>query len=287
MNNILVIESKPILLDLDNYEVGKSMIKEYLIRDTYSFPSTRVDHGQYRIIIESPIIRDDTDFSYHLQSIKEIARRLTILSKCILGEALNTSPWETDIFTKRIEPIDQMPLGWKSNYELVKKEIDNTKRISVHIEVIPSHYCIRNSSPFNDYLSALKAFPRLKTNERDLLQVLNDADLVSFTGRYMLLSKALEMVNAMYPLTKRKDDRIQTIMPELVEQFNGVTIKELMNLANNRRETRHYIDKSRTSLCHQAMSEDERKLFYSMSNQLCLNIIRRSLGLGIVNFGAI
>ena len=103
----------------------------------------------------------------------------------------------------------------------------------------------------------------------------------------MLLSKALEMVNAMYPLTKRKDDRIQTIMPELVEQFNGVTIKELMNLTNNRRETRHYIDKSRDSFCHQAMSEDERKLFYSMSNQLCLNIIRRSLGLGIVNFGAI
>ena len=32
------------------------------------------------------------------------------------------------------------------------------------------------------------------------------------------------------------------------------------------------------------MSEEELKLFYSMTNQLCLNILRRSLGLGLVNF---
>mgnify|MGYP004614667533 FL=1 len=32
------------------------------------------------------------------------------------------------------------------------------------------------------------------------------------------------------------------------------------------------------------MSEEGLKLFYSMTNQLCLNILRRSLGLGLVNF---
>lgn len=57
-----------------------------------------------------------------------------------------------------------------------------------------------------------------------------------------------------------------------------------MNLANNRRETRHYVGKINESFSHPAMSEEELKLFYSMTNQLCLNIIRQSLGLGIVNF---
>lgn len=284
MNNILIVKSKPILLDLDNYIEGKSTIKGYLIKDNYSFPKTKIDHGQYQIIVESPIIRDDSDFSRHLDAIKEIVRRFTILSKCIIGEAFNTSPWDMDIFTKRIELIGDMPLGWESNYDLVRKELDKKKRLTVHIEVEPNHYCRLSASPFNDYLTSFKAFSHLKTIERDLLQLLNDADLVSTTGRYMLLSKALEMVNAMYPLTKHKDDRIQTILPELSEQFKGITLKQLMGLANTRRETRHYVDKSSESLSHQAMSEEERKLFYLMTNQLCLNIIRRSLGLGLVNF---
>ncbi len=284
MNNILVAKSKPILLDLENYSEGKSTLKGYLIKDTYSSPKTKVDHGQYRIYVESPIIRDDSDFSRHLNAIKGIVRRLTILSKCIIGEAFNTSPWDMDLFTKRIELIGQMPLGWESNYDLVRKELDKKKRLTVHIEVEPNHYCRLSASPFNDYITAFKAFPYLKTIERYLLQLMNDADLVSSTGRYMLLSKALEMVNAMYPLTKRKDERLQTILPELGGYFNGVTLKTLMDIANNRRETRHYVDKSSESLSHQAMSEEERKLFYLMTNQICLNIIRRSLGLGLVNF---
>ena len=284
MNNILVAQSKPILLDLENYSEGKSTIKGYLIKDAYSFPRTKVHHGQYRIIVESPLIRDDSDLNRHLNAIKGIAQRLTLLSKCVIGEALSTSPWETDIFTKRIELIGQMPLGWESNYDLVKKELDKQKRLSVHIEVEPNHYYRLSASPFNDYLTAFKAFPRLEKNEKDLLQVLNDADLLSYTGRYMLLSKALEIVNAKYPLTTRKDCRIQTILPELVEEFNVVTLKDLMNLANNRRETRHYVGKINESFSHPAMSEEELKLFYSMTNQLCLNIIRQSLGLGIVNF---
>lgn len=284
MNSILVTNSKPILLDLDNYAEGKSTIKGYLIKDSYSFPKTKVDHGQYRIIIESPIIRDDSDLSRHLNAIKGIAQRLTILSKCILGEALNTSPWETDVFTKQIELIGQMPLGWESNYDLVQKELDKKKRLTMHVEVEPHHFWKLPTPPFKDYLVAFKAFPRLKTIERDLLQILNDADLVSFTGRYMLLGKAIEMVDSMYPFTNGKDDRIQTILPELSEQFNGVTIKTLRGLANTRRETRHYVQQSNKSISHPAMSEEELKLFYSMTNQLCLNIIRRSLGLGLVNF---
>lgn len=284
MNKILIAKSKPILLDLDNYSEGKSTIKGYLIKDTYSFPKTKVDHGQYQIIVESPIIRDDSDLSRHQNAIKRIAQRLTILSKCIIGEALNTSPWETDVFTKKIELIGQMPLGWESNYDLVQKELDKKKRLTMHVEVEPHHFCNLPASPFKDYLAAFKAFHRLKTIERDLLQILNDADLVSFTGRYMLLGKAIEMVDSMFPFTNGEDDRIQTILPELSEQFKGVTIKKLRGLANTRRETRHYVQQSNKSLSHPTMSEEELKLFYSMTNQLCLNILRRSLGLGLVNF---
>ena len=117
-----------------------------------------------------------------------------------------------------------------------------------------------------------------------MLQLLYDSDLVSFTGRYMLLSKALEIVNALHPLEKRKDERIRNLFPELAVRFDGITLKDLMNLSNNRKETRHYVDKLDRTQSHQAMTEDELKLYYSMSNNLCLNVLRRSLGLSVVDF---
>ena len=269
---------------MDRFEEGRSIMKEYLIKDSYSFPASNNDHGQYSIIVQSPIIRDRSDLGRHIQSIQKIAQRLTVLTKCVLGVALNTSPWEMDLFTKKIELIGRMPVGWESNYDIIQKELDRYKRFSTQVEVTPHRFVALQESPFKDYINALKHYPRLKPIERDLLQILNDADLVSFTGRYMLLSKALEMVSAMCPPKKGRDERIRILLPELVERFNGTTLSDLMNLANNRKETRHYVDKSSESLSHPPMSEEELRSFYSLTNQLCLNIIRRSLGLGIVVF---
>ena len=284
MNRILVAKSKSINIDLEYYVAGRSVVRGYLIKDDYCPPASIIDHGRYIIKIESPLIQDESDLCKYSRSIKVFAQRLTVLTKCVLGQALNTSPWETDSFTKRIELIGQMPDGWQSNYSSIQEELDKKKRLHLHIEEVePHHFFTLNASPFSDYIKALKQYAQLKPIERDLLQVLNDADLVSFTGRYMLLSKALEIVNAMHPL-KRTDDRIQILLPELVQQFNGATIKDMMNLANNRKETRHYVDKSKDTLCHQAMSEEELKTFYSFTNQLCLNLLRRSLGLDIVDF---
>lgn len=73
---------------------------------------------------------------------------------------------------KKIELIGQMPLGWESNYDLVQKELDKKKRLTMHVEVEPHHFCNLPASPFKDYLAAFKAFHRLKTIERDLLQIL-------------------------------------------------------------------------------------------------------------------
>lgn len=286
-NNVLRVSSKSINIDLENYNPGRAIIKGYTLKDAYDPPSSKIDHGQYRIIIESPLIRKESDFNNHLCSVREIVKQLTVLTKCVLGEALNTSPWELDAFTKRLELLGQMPEGWESNYFSIQDELDKRKQFHLHVKrVEPRHFFCLPESPFVDYIKALKHYPGLKPIEIDLLQILNDADLVSFTGRYMLLGKALEIVNAMYPL-KGKDSRIQDLLPELIERFNGTTIKDLLNLANNRKETRHYVNKSKDTLSHQEMSVDERKLFYALTNQLCINLLRRSLGLNNVDFGLV
>ena len=66
--------------------------------------------------------------------------------------------------------------------------------------------------------------------------------------------------------------------PELIECFKGMTIKSLMNLSNNRKETRHYYDK-KANAAHPGMTDDEMKAYYEYSNLLCINVIRQSLGL--------
>lgn len=285
MNNVLIATSNPIYLDLGYYTEGHSIDKGLIFKDSYLPSKIKTDHGVYRLMIESPVIRDDADLERQTRSIRVLSKRLTLLTKCVLGRALNTSPWEVDLFTKEIQEMGYMPFGWSSNYPVVRDELDKKKKLHLQVvEIEPRLFYTLDKSPFQDFKKSLTSFPKLKMIEKDLLRLLNDADLISFTGRYMLLSKALEIVNAMYPL-KGKDDRIQTLLPELVDQFKGTTIKDMLNLANNRKETRHYVDKSKETLSHPAMTEDELKLFYSFTNQLCLNLIRRSLGLGLVDYG--
>lgn len=280
MNNQLVVKSKIIHLDLKYYLQGRAVIDNgFIIKDSY-VTRTKTSHGEYCFTIESPPINNDEDLSFALRKASSLINRITLLNKCILLEALNTSEYETDVFTKYISIVGKMPQGWISNYKDVKEEIDRRKRTFLSIvEVIPTHFVEQEKSPFMDFMNALKMYSKVNRVYIDLLQIINDADLVSFSARYLLLGKALEIVDSLYPLKHRKDNRIVELFPELESYFNGTTLKDLLTLANNRKETRHYIAEKSTLTSHQSMNEEELKKFYYLTNLLCINIIRKQLGL--------
>ena len=172
-----------------------------------------------------------------------------------------------------------MPSGWESNYSALKEMLDKDKAVRISAIGTPKHYFVLEKSPFEDIVKALKGFNKLTEPMKDLLVIMNDVDLITDSSRYMLIGKALEIVDAMYPLNHQKQDRrINDLFPEIADRFNGMTLKALIGLSNSRKESRHYVDKKKT-ITHQGMTYEERKDFYYYSNLLCLNLIRKDLDL--------
>ena len=271
--------SKTLYLDFDKYEEGHCVYNnKYLIKDSYK-PAGPQKHGEYSLSIESSMIRNENDLRKEAAAIRNIAHCITLLSKCVLGGALNTPERSMNSFTRTFILPSDMPKGWQCNYKDVEKSVT---RKGVHLivdSVTDIQYYALERSPFNDYITALKNYGKLPKSIKDLLTIINDVDLVSYSARYMLIGKALEIVDALYPLNNGKDRRIEQFFPELIDIFNGTTIKDLMNLANNRQESRHYVKKKASLTPHDAMTNYELKKYYDLSNNLCLYIIRRELGL--------
>lgn len=285
MDDSLLTYSKEIYIDLHNYHKGHATFQGYTLSDDYVRPD-KIDHGRYRIIIESPIIKDEEDLYQAVEKTREIARTITLLAKCVIGEAINTPENTVDSFTKRVVFPEEMPLGWKSNYVALKEMLDKDKTVRISAVGTPRHYYVLEKSPFEDIVKALKGYNKLSESMKDLLVIMNDVDLITDSSRYMLIGKALEIVDAMDPLKhtkKEQDNRICNSFPEIADKFNGITLKKLIKLSNTRKESRHYVDKKKT-ITHQGMTYEERKDFYYYSTLLCINLIRKALGLQPVYF---
>lgn len=67
------------------------------------------------------------------------------------------------------------------------------------------------------------------------------------------------------------------IISGIASFFDNTTIKDLMNIANNRKETRHY-NKGRNQL-QPSLNGKEAELYYQRIDVLATEIIRRRLGL--------
>ena len=284
MRNCLIITSKPLLIDIDSYEAGSTIVRGYHIKDSYEQLDS-INHGRYRIIIRSPEICNEDELEKAVVETRTLVNIITLLLKCIIGESINTSENAIDSFTKELIFFDQMPEGWTSNYGEIKERIENQKKVKIYIKGWAEHYFHLKESPLNDLIKALNSYDKLPMPHRDLLSIINEIDIVSKTSRYMLIGKGLEIVNSLYPHeNKKKDDRIQRFFPEISDLFEGITIKKLFELANARRESRHYIANKKTCAPHPQMTERELKRYYQCSNLLFFNVIRKALGLNVMRF---
>lgn len=91
------------------------------------------------------------------------------------------------------------------------------------------------------------------------------------------MGKLVDMINWLYPLNHRIDRRIKEIFPELIPFFGDTTIKDLMGIANSRKETRHY--NASPQLPHPTLTNQEAELYFQRIDILALDIVRIRLGL--------
>ncbi len=53
---------------------------------------------------------------------------------------------------------------------------------------------------------------------------------------YLIIGKVIDMIKWLYPLNHRTDRRINNLFPELFPFFGETTIKDLLGIANTRKE---------------------------------------------------
>lgn len=199
-----------------------------------------------------------------------------MLLKYVLGVSLN-SP-HNQIFHKRVRAVDfrELPKGWEANIAEIDTFLMETLSSFARAVPIPINGNMKTSILDELYI-ALNNYDSLDEEIKDLIAVHNSAVESDERACYLIMGKLVDMINWLYPLNHRIDRRIKEIFPELIPFFGDTTIKDLMGIANSRKETRHY--NASPQLPHPTLTNQEAELYFQRIDILALDIVRIRLGL--------
>ncbi len=277
----LICTSNIIYLLIENYIPERFEFQDWLIYDKYIAPkSNLIVYGSYNLIVETKeeVGCDDLDevslkTNKLISAINELFRYTPFLS-------FNDSKNHINSFSKRlIFPCD-MPIGWNSNYWELKKSAKKPGQFSIDWEIETVKNRVTPNAPIKELEIMLNGYATLPSHIKGLIDLHNSANMIDNHICYLVLGKALEIIDSIYPY-KKPDNRIADSFPELVCLFKGITIKRLMDWANNRRETRHYIGDKDTCSSHQSLSDDEAEIYYVLINELVIYEVRRNFKLDV------
>lgn len=282
MYDVLEFRSKPYFFDIDNYMPYSFSWQDWEISDEYCSPVNH-EHGKYVIIVRSHKIDKYCELAEIGYNGQRLVCLITKLMKYLTGMSLNVSERELNDFSKILILPGDCPNGWISNYDNVDDYLKSSNSgFNVKLKISNVKYCGLDMSPLNELEQSLKKISCLDCRIVDLMELYYHVDIIDSSARYMLLGKVLEIIDSIYPLKGHQDNRIKDFFPELSAEFGSTTIKSLMGVANTRKETRHYFNKKNNST-HPSLSMDEAKDYYSKINLLVINIIRKHLGLDLIN----
>ena len=199
-----------------------------------------------------------------------------------MNEPLHTNLSRTRFIINTTKPLS----GWNNNYKEIETELgkNDDNPLKVKVTLMPTIHWVRvPKSPMEELKIVLENYNSLSGSYKFLIFLHNAIKESEDINRYMLIGKALEIVNAIYPYQSgRPDRRIQENHPELLPFFEGTTLKDLIGLSNSRQESRHYMRNLKDS--HPRLTEEEREKLYICSELLITNIIRKVCGLEVQTF---
>lgn len=269
---------------INNYEPYSFDYKGWTVSDKYVHNKNNPRGSSYAIIFSSPLFSDEEELNNYRLSGQDISNLITTLIPVCGLPSLNSPKFMDFLKDQYIIDYKSAPQGWKTNYDDVLKQIraDKGSKMLVHITFMGiSRYSTIGSSPLEDIRIMLERYDNLDDEIKFLIHLYYIILTTDNLNVYMLIGKALEIINAMYPFKHNhgKDDkRIEDFFPELMELFQHYTIRDLISLSNNRKETRHFINK-KNNLPHDSLTKDERKDLFRCSTYLIMNVIRDKFGL--------
>ena len=288
MSKQLIYRSKALSLILAEYTPMSFEYEGWRISDEYMYDSAHKTHSQYRIIVTSNDINDDLSLNESTHKGEKIVSRITELIPFCTLLSFN-EPRGVDITrTVMLKITNRPPKSWEFNYQEVKDYLDDQKsgKLRSVIECDGfNHYSECTMSPLIDLNLLLENYKEASEEIRYLVFLYNAIIESEDSNRYMLIGKALEIINVLYPYRRkrdREDSRIQIYFPELMPIFKGVTIKYLISLSNSRREARHFVSMKEGGP-HPSLTEKESKKLYKYATLLILNVVRSQMGAEIIS----
>jgi len=284
MNNKLDFRTKHVYVCIDKYEAHSFDYKGWIISDDYEVNERSPRHSQYSICITSPSISNQDKLADYSFLGQKIANTITELIPISGLPSLNSPRFVSFNNNQAIADYSSSPNGWSSNYEsiLSSLETENDKKTKLTVTMQGFiHTSMLEQSPLYDIQHMMEHYDDAEDPIKFLLFLNISILSANNINVFMLIGKALEIVEAIYPYHgKEKDDkRIETFFPELSKIFGGNTIKTLCHWCNERKETRHYIKVKQERLPHEPLSKEERIVLYRCSNSLIINVIRNAFGL--------
>lgn len=272
-------------VEIKNYSEDMFEYDKWIVSDKYILNEKQPHLSKYSIVVTSPIIETEEELDdYRIKGEKVVNRITHFIPFCGLP-TLNSPKSMSSCRDVSYIDYQKAPKGWEMNYNEMK-EIFRAPQKTKHTFTVSVEgfrpYSIIDSSPIGELNTIMNNYD-LTGEEIKFLVFLNNAILTSADSNvYMLIGKALEIINAIYPLKGKKDNRIYEYFPELEDISEGYTIKDLMGLCNNRKETRHYIKNKTQLISHDSLSKEEGLLLFKFSTNLIMNVIRDKVGLAHV-----
>ena len=284
----LVYTSNPLSLVIEHYEPMYFEYNEWIVSDEYIYDEKNKNFSKYKIIVTSEDISQKEDLNAALSIGHSIIEKLSILVPFFAMRSLNEPKYIDGTRTQSIIAMSDPLKGWSSNYEEIERVLNEEDDRSLKITLTCLgyiHYARIPKSPLEDLRVMLENYEHLSDIYQFLIFLHNAILESEDANRYMLIGKALEIVNAIYPYERqrgRSDDRIERLHPELLTVFGATTIKDLIEWSNNRQESRHYVGRGTNP--HPPLTMEEKEQLYTCSVYLITNIIRLQLGLEVITF---
>lgn len=274
----LVYHSKPLPITISNYIENSFEYDKWIISDYYRKVAIGNEYGF--IVTSKEDVVDCNNLNMLSLYTSTFVEKLTMLIKYVIGISLNTPHNQVVHRKTRIIDVREIPKGWDSNYEEIDLHLKNI--LTCHISITPfPQNAEMPVSVLSELQTALEKYDELNETMKDLIAFHNSAVEADERSCYLILGKVLEMINALYPYknNRGKDKRINDFFPELLPIFGQTTIKDLMHIANRRKETRHYIN---VDTIHKPLTTTEAETYFQQIDVLALQIIRKALGLSSI-----
>ena len=268
----LIYKSQSFPITIENYIPSSFAYDQWVISDEYS----KVAIGnEYRIVVTSLAdIRDHNDLTLLAVQTSVFIEKLTMLLKYAVGMSLNSPHKQITYRCTRGIDIRELPNGWSANIDEIDSFLMETGSSHISITVFPSNANMPTSA-LPELQIALNNYDALDEEIKDLIALHNSAVESDERSCFLIMSKVLDMINFLYPPSKshsHNDKRISQYFPELQPFFIDTTIRKLFEIANQRKETRHY-ENQKTRIPHKSIKGHEAEQFFQRVDVLALSVV--------------